>query len=47
MEKETKKQTEKDNITLERIAKVLLRVDKGEISDKNAIDRIMKIMVKS
>lgn len=35
---------EKDNKTLEKIAKILIRVDKGNLSDGKAIERIMKIV---
>jgi len=36
---------DKDNKTLEKIAKILLKVDKDELSDKKAIEKIMKIVV--
>lgn len=35
---------DKDNKTLEKIAKILLKVDKDELSDSKAIKRIMKIV---
>ena len=33
-----------DNKTLEKIAKILLKVDRGNLSDSKAIDKIMKIV---
>lgn len=36
-----------DNKTLEKVARVLISVDKGNISDKKAIDKIMKIVLKN
>ncbi len=39
--------TEEDNKTLEKVAEVLIRVDKNLISDRRAIKEIMKIVVEN
>ncbi len=35
---------DENNKTLEKIAKIILNVDRGNLSDNKAIDKIMKIV---
>jgi len=44
---EENKMKNKDNEILEKIARILLKVDKGNLSDKRAIENIMKIMIEN
>ncbi len=39
--------TEEDNKTLEKVAEVLIRVDKNLISDGRAIEKIMNIVLEN